>query len=145
METITNNFKQLNIGVLVQQKVGETNIEISRICSFLKCTEEEVENMYVSKSLDSEILLRWSKLLKYDFFRVYSQHLILYSPSKALYKVTENKKTAMPQFRKNIYTKEIIDFVLELTEKGEKTKQQIMDDYDIPKATFYTWIKKYKR
>ncbi|MGN7757917.1 hypothetical protein ACTJIV_10605 [Chryseobacterium sp. 22532] len=51
----------------------------------------------------------------------------------------------MPQFRKNIYTKEIIDFVLELTEKGEKTKQQIMDDYDIPKATFYTWIKKYKR
>jgi hypothetical protein len=88
METITNNFKQLNIGVLVQQKVGETNIEISRICSFLKCTEEEVENMYVSKSLDSEILLRWSKLLKYDFFRIYSQHLILYSPSKALHKVT---------------------------------------------------------
>lgn len=145
METITNNFKQLNIGVLIQQKVRETNTEISRICNFLKCTQEEAEKMYLSKSLDSEILLRWSKLLKYDFFRIYSQHLILYSPSKALHKVTENKKTAMPQFRKNIYTKEIIDFVLELTEKGEKTKQQIMDDYDIPKATFYTWIKKYKK
>ena len=30
---------------------------------------------------------KWSKILEYDFFRIYSQHLILYAPPSA----NENK------------------------------------------------------
>ncbi len=33
--------------------------------------------MYKQKNLDTEMLLKWSKLLEYDFLRIYSQHLIL--------------------------------------------------------------------
>lgn len=145
MNRATNNFQKINIGLLIHQKVEESKIEISRICNFLKCTEEEVDNLYLSKSVDSEILLRCSKLLKYDFFRIYTQHLLLYAPpSKDFHKTMENKKTEMPQFRKNIYTKEVIDFILEIIEKGEKTKQEVIDEYKIPKATLFTWIRKYQ-
>lgn len=56
----------------------------------------------------------------------------------------KNEKTSLPRFRKNIYTKEVIDFILELVNVGEKTKRQIIEEYCIPKTTLYKWISKYK-
>lgn len=111
----------------------------------MKCTEKKITEMYQSKSLDTELLLRWSKLLEYDFFRIYSQHLILYAPISADEKANQqNVNTSLPQFRKNIYTKEIIDFILEQIEKKEMTKNQIIKRYRIPKTTLYKWISKHK-
>ena len=139
------NFKDIHIDYFINQRVTENGIEISRICNFLKCTKKEISKMYESKSLDTELLLRWSKLLEYDFFRIYSQHLILYPPISADEKANQqNVNTSLPQFRKNIYTKEIIDFILEQIEKKEMTKNQIMERYRIPKTTLYKWISKYK-
>ena len=139
------NFKDIHIGYFINQRVTENGIEISRICNFLKCTEKEISKMYQSKSLDTELLLRWSKLLEYDFFRIYSQHLILYAPISADEKANQqNVNTSLRQFRKNIYTKEIIDFILEQIEKKEMTKNQIMERYRIPKTTLYKWISKHK-
>ena len=139
------NFKDIHIGSFINQRVTENGIEISRICNFLKCTKKEISKMYESKSLDTELLLRWSKLLEYDFFRIYSQHLILYAPISTIEKNKKtNVKSKLPQFRKNIYTKEIIDFILEQIEKKEMTKNQIIKRYRIPKTTLYKWISKHK-
>lgn len=138
-----SNFKKIHIGSLINLAVTERGMETSRICSFFNCTEEEIEQMYQSKSLDCEIILKWSKLLEYDFFRIYSQHLILYSPPSVENK-TKILKSQLPQFRKNIYTKEIIDFILERIFSDEMTKNQVMERYRIPKTTLYKWISKYK-
>ncbi len=131
---------------MIERKVTESGIEISRICNFLKCKEEDIMKMYQTKSLDTDTLLRWSKLLEYDFFRIYSQHLILYAPQGNInyndHPQKENSK--LPQFRKNIYTKEVISFILELIKTGEKTKAQVINEYKIPKTTLYKWIDKYK-
>ena len=138
------DLKNINIGSLIEIQWKEMEIHIDRTCNFLNCTEEEVYQMFGSKSLDSEILLRWSKLLEYDFFRIYSQHLILFSPPTARNDNKATKSTAsLPLFRKNIYTKELIDFIIELLEKKVKTKLQIIEEYRIPKTTLHTWIKKY--
>ncbi|WP_316932888.1 hypothetical protein [Chryseobacterium sp. FH2] len=94
--------------------------------------------------MDTDIVLRLSTLLEYDFFRVYSQHLILYAPqANAHYNNIANKKSSLPYYRKNIYTKEMVDFVLEQVENGIKTKSQIIEEYRIPKTTLYKWISKY--
>jgi len=138
------NFKEIHIGTLINQAVTESGIEISRICNFMKCTEEEIQKMYQTKSLDTEILLKWSKLLEYDFFRVYSQHLILYAPPSSKEEESKKKKTSLPQFRKNIYTKEIITFILGQIDSGAMTKIDVMERYKIPKTTLYKWISKYK-
>ena len=131
---------------MMEKRVTESGIEISRICNFMKNTEEEIQSMYQSKSVDTEILLKWSKLLEYDFFRIYTQHLILYAPPSAiqLKQKTANKANVLPQFRKNIYTKEIIEFILEELYSGNKTKKQIIEEYRIPKTTLYKWISKYE-
>lgn len=131
---------------MINDAVKENKIELSRICNFLNCSEKEVFDMYKTESLDTNTLLRWSKLLEYDFFRVYTQHLILFSPQSPVNKNGEsNSKSNLPQFRKNIYTREVIDFILELIDTGSKTKLQIIDEYNIPKTTLYKWIDKYKK
>ncbi|MDM1552908.1 transposase [Empedobacter falsenii] len=109
------NFKDIHIGKLIYLAVKEGDIEKTRIVNFFKCTEKEIEEMYLKKSLDTELLLKWSKLLKYDFFRLYSQHLLLYSPPEQKI-ITNNSQ--LPNFRKNLYTKEIIDYILEKIDTG---------------------------
>ena len=136
------DFKHIHIGSLIQMKVKENNLDSTRICNFLRCSENDIDLMYQTKSLDAELLLRWSKLLEYDLFRIYSQHLILFAPSGK--KQDENSTSMLPKFRKNIYTKDIIDFVLEQINKKEKTRLQIIEEYRIPKTTLHKWIEKYK-
>ncbi|AZA78123.1 transposase [Chryseobacterium sp. G0186] len=138
------DFKNIHIGQMIKNEVVESGIEISRICKFMNCSEDEVNEMYTLKSVDCEIILRWSKLLEYDFFRIYTQHLILYAPVLTKKQSGVKQKSALPKFRKNIYTKEIIDFIIDLIENGEKTKTQVIEDYRIPKTTLYKWLGKYK-
>ncbi|KFF15756.1 hypothetical protein [Chryseobacterium sp. JM1] len=137
-----DSFKNIHIGGFIEKRVSEDRIEMSRICNFLKCNEDEVKKMYRSESLNSLVLLKWSKLLEYDFFRIYSHHLILYAPAT---RAKRNIRTSLPQFRKNVYTVEIIDFMLELMRTGKKTAVEIQNDYHIPKTTLYKWIGKYKK
>lgn len=136
------NLKNIHIGEMIEKRVTETEIEISRICNFMKCTEKEINEMYHQKNLPTDILLKWCKLLEYDFFRIYSQHLILYSPP-ASEESFKKQNTELPQFRKNVYTQEIIDFILEQISSGEMTKTQVITRYNIPKTTLYKWISKY--
>lgn len=74
------NFKDIHVGSLINERVSECKIEMERICKFLKCDEYKILEMYKEENLDSGLLLKWSKLLEYDFFRVYSMHLILHLP-----------------------------------------------------------------
>ncbi len=137
------NLKDIHIGTLVREYVNEQDIDMSRICRFLHSTENEILEMYSMKSLDVDVLLKWSKLLKYDFFRLYSNHLILYAPV-----ARQNKngvKSKLPQFRKSLYTKEIIDFILELLINKKKTPVEIINQYRIPKSTLNKWISKYRQ
>lgn len=136
---------KIHIGKLIKTRVDEKEIDIERISNFFNCNDLDVLQMYESEHLDSYLLLKWSKLLKYDFFRIYSQHLILFSPPEGVhYKEGEATKTSLPEFRKNLYTKEIIDFVLQQINSGEMTKKQVIERYLIPKTTLYKWIDKYK-
>lgn len=138
------NYNSIHIGALIKQTVIERGIELSRICNFMKLTKEDVEDMYYKESIDSELLLKWSKLLEYDFFRVFSQHLILYAPVKTNNFSLKSQKSTLPRFRKNVYTKEVIDYILNKIDTGEMKKSEIIERYNIPKTTLYKWISKYK-
>ena len=139
------NFKSIHIGILIIKAVTESGIEMSRICNFFKCSTDDISEMMNAKSIDTETLLKWCKLLEYDFFRIYTQHLILYAPTSAKAENTKKQKPVLPRFSKNIYTKEVIDFILEQIQNKEITKVQIIERYNIPKTTLYKWISKYKK
>lgn len=139
------NFKHIHIGSLLRQRMEECAVDLGRAATFLKVTENEIEKMCKQVSIDSVLLLQWSKLLEYDFFRIYTQHLILYAPqdpNKAKRKIN-NQKTDLPIFKKNIYTEEVISYLIEMVENGRKTGKQIQDEYNIPSTTILRWINKY--
>lgn len=133
-----SNFKNIKIGFLVKKRMDELCLDDLFIMKSLNISSEALENIYQSENISTDILLKLSKLLKYDFFRIYSQHLMLYLSSSNF----KNSKQ-LPQFRKNMYTKEIVDFILELIENKEKTRQQVINEYRIPKTTLYKWLSKY--
>lgn len=137
------NFKDIHIGEVILKLTREKEIDEDRIVKFLKKTPGEIKNMYESKDLNSDVLLLWSKLLGYDLFRLYSQHLLLYS-STYLEK-NKKKESNVPRFKKNIYTVEIIEFIVELFQNGEKTVNEIVKEYNIPKTTVMRWIQKYQK
>ncbi|UEQ76092.1 transposase [Chryseobacterium arthrosphaerae] len=141
---MTNNFKNIHIGEMINNAVKDQGIDSSRICSFFKCSINEIDHMYECESLEADLLLKWSKLLEYDLFRIYSQHLIMYAPPTSKSKASSSTcKSPLPTFRKSLYTREIIDFVLEQISTGTKTKSQIVEEYKIPKTTLHKWISKY--
>ena len=42
----TMNFKDIHIGQMIEMLVTESGIELSRICNFMKSTEDEIKEMY---------------------------------------------------------------------------------------------------
>lgn len=138
------DFKKIHIGELICKRVEECGIEMTRICNFFQCTDVEIKQMFRDCDMTAETMMKWSKLLGYDFFRIYSQHLILYAPQRnKIFSIPDKSKSRLPKFRKNIYTAGIINFLIELIETGEKTKLQVIDEYRIPKTTLYKWLDKY--
>ncbi|UKB79394.1 transposase [Chryseobacterium sp. MEBOG07] len=135
------NIKNIHIGSLIRSKVEEYRIPIERISKFLDRTEDDIEKMYHEQSIDTDVLLKWSKLLKFDFFRFYTGHLILYAPQSRMDNKDSQKKSTMV-FRKNIYTQEVKDFILGKIESGVMTANEVVLRYNIPKTTLYKWMKK---
>jgi DNA invertase Pin-like site-specific DNA recombinase len=72
--------------------------------------------------------------------------LTFYAPQKSSGYINNDKgrSTVLPQFKKNIYTREMIDFIIELVETKRKAKNEIIKEYRIPKTTLYQWLAKYK-
>lgn len=143
---MAGNFKNIHIGKLIERRMQECEVARERAAAFLNVSEEEIEEMYTQKTVDSYILLRWSKLLQYDFFRIYSQHLILYAPQD-INSVTRKKNidSKLPVFKKNVYTQEVILYLVSLVEKGAKTFKELQNEYNIPSTTIFRWYDKYAK
>ncbi|WP_288376145.1 transposase [Chryseobacterium culicis] len=135
------NIKNIHIGSLIKSKVEEHQISMERISRFFESTEEEVKQMYHANSMDTDMLLKWSKLLRFDFFRFYTGHLILYAPQSRIDNVFRQKENTLI-FRKNIYTQEVKDFILDKIKTGTMSANDVVERYKIPKTTLYKWMKK---
>ncbi|WP_228452323.1 hypothetical protein [Chryseobacterium sp. c4a] len=118
-------------------------ITVRHLAEVFRVSEDAILEIFTKPELATGDLLKWSKLLRYDFFRIYSQHLILYTPQYPN-PIKNKEKPQSMQFRKNIYSDELIEFILELIKTGKKTKQEVIHDYRIPKTTLYKWITKHQ-
>ncbi len=136
------NFKEINIGEIIKERVYELDIGIDRILNTFNVDEKEISQMFLSESLDSNIILKWCKLLEYDFFRIYTQHIILYAPVPT-FGTRKVSKSQVPQFRKNLYSKDLIDFIIHKVNSGQMTKEEVIKRYGVPKTTLYRWFSKY--
>jgi len=141
------DIKNIHIGSHIKKIAQIKELSITRACIFLKCSHKDILNMYEKDTLETKLLLRWSKLLEYNFFMLYHSHLQIFSPKAASTKLLSAKEKDREQyeFRKNIYSEEIILWLLEKIEHGELTTQEIIKKYNIPRTTIYRWKKRHTK
>lgn len=140
-------MKDIHIGQIIHRIVTVKQIEIEKILkSFETFSEDEIQKMYDSKSLDSAVLLQWCKLCAYNFLLIYHEHLQIYAPIAAAAKIKlPSKKDAEIEklhFNKSVYSNEVKEFILELIETKEMSVAAVISNYQIPKTTVYKWLKK---
>ena len=58
------NFKNIHIGQMIEKIVAESGIEISRLCNFMKFTEEEITKTYNEENLPTDVLLKMEQTLR---------------------------------------------------------------------------------
>lgn len=63
----------VHIGEEIKKRIKEKGITIVWFSSQLSCTRANVYKIFEKKSLDTDLLLRISVILDYDFFELYSE------------------------------------------------------------------------
>lgn len=141
-----NLVRNIHIGRLIKEVVTKQNIDNSLLIKKMDCSGETLLFYYNSKTLDAGLLLKFSKILRYDFFRLYSSHLMLHH---GISNTLANKKTENivegVRIRKNVYTKELISYLLDKIRNNEMTKVEVISKYGVPKTTLYKWMQKYPK
>jgi hypothetical protein len=141
-----NLVRNISIGDVIKDVMKRKNLNEEDIKIRFKCSTRTFNKMLESKSLDTMLLLKWSKLLRYDFFRLYSSHLMLHHGiSNTITKKVNHVELEGIHIRKNVYTKELIQFLVNKVRSNEMNSGQVIAKYGIPKTTFYKWLQKYPK
>lgn len=72
---LSNAEKSMHIGQLIKQKVEERQKTVVWLARELSCCRSNVYKIYEKSSIDTDILLRLSCILDYDFFSLYTEEV----------------------------------------------------------------------
>jgi predicted transcriptional regulator len=139
---------KIHIGELIKKKLEESGIDKTVFAHRIKKSYPTTLNIFKKKSIKTDDLLKISKVLKYDFFRVYSADIQLTCPKATNNVRLGNKETgngaesALPRFKKNLYSNEFIDNLVKEINDGKLTRYEAMKKYELPKTTLYRWCPK---
>lgn len=66
----------INIGKLIQQQVKERGLSVTWLAHELNYSRTNVYKIFDKQSIDTDVLLRISIALEYDFFAIYSAEVV---------------------------------------------------------------------
>ena len=139
---------KIHIGELIKKKLEESGMDKTVFAHRIKKSYPTTLNIFKKRSIKTDDLLKISKVLKYDFFRVYSAEIQLTCP-KATNNVRQSAMskgeatdTTLPRFKKNLYSNEFIDNLVKEINEGKLSRYEAMKKYELPKTTLYRWCRK---
>ncbi len=65
----------MHIGLEIQKKLHERKMTVVYFSSQIPCTRANVYKIFKQKSIDTDLLLRISRILEFDFFNLYKSEL----------------------------------------------------------------------
>lgn len=68
----------IHIGKLIRKRVEEQHLTVVWLANHLSCTRTNVYKMFERYSVDTEVLMKLSIVLDFDFFSLYSDELVEY-------------------------------------------------------------------
>ena len=142
-------YRNIHIGKYIKLRMTEIGMDQGTLAGKLRQSPEQLQGIFSSGDITCHQLLKISRILSYDFFRIYSMNIILYSPPNMGFAIKPEKGqrkgngTRMPNFIKNTYTPQVISYIVSLYRSGELSAAEMTQKYRIPKTTLYRWLKKY--
>jgi hypothetical protein len=140
-----DKMNEIHIGKLIREACLALQITDERMENFFSMPYAEVENMFAQEHLSTDLLLKWSKLLKFDFFRIYSGHLMMYHGISAKLLKEKTEICAGLDVRKNLYTPEIKNFIVNKVQTNQITIPEAIEKYGVGRTTLFRWIAKVKK
>lgn len=67
--------RQMHIGRFIRQKVMEKGMTVVWFAEQMACTRVNAYKIFSRKSIDTDSLMRISRILDFDFFQLYSARL----------------------------------------------------------------------
>lgn len=65
----------LHMGNLIRQRMKEKQISVVLMAKHLSCSRNNVYKLLNKYSMDTEVLVKISRLLDFDFFELYSKEI----------------------------------------------------------------------
>jgi len=87
-------MKNVHIGSIIKQKFEESSITIKKFADSINCERTTVYDIFERKSIDSELLLRISQVLNFDFYNeIYLSRTTNHFSKKVLIAFEINERT----------------------------------------------------
>ena len=68
---LKKNLRDIDIGKIIKQKVDESNMTKQVFAQMIGCNRTTLYAIFKSKSIDTEVLVKISRVLKYNFLLEY--------------------------------------------------------------------------
>ncbi len=68
-------YKQLNIGEEIQKEMENQKIGATAMAKKIDTNRRHIYRIFAKNSIDTDLLFKVSKVLKHDFFKLYSDRL----------------------------------------------------------------------
>lgn len=67
----------IHIGSQIKKRVLEKDIKLKDLMMSFRCSNQKIIRMFNSSFLKTDLLMKWSLILDYDFFNFYTQEFLL--------------------------------------------------------------------
>lgn len=67
--------EKIHIGKLIKDRFSKSELSIDEFADLIGCNRDNAYNIFRRERLHTDQLLKISKILKFDFFRVYSEYI----------------------------------------------------------------------
>jgi len=66
------NTDRIQIGKLIKEQVDRSGLSVEKFANLIPCKRDNIYDIFLRERIDTDLLLKISKILKFDFFKVYS-------------------------------------------------------------------------
>ena len=71
----SNKKEQIQIGKLIKEQFHKSGLSIKNFADSIGCNRDNVYDIFQRERIDTDLLLNISRILKFDFFKKYSEQI----------------------------------------------------------------------
>ena len=75
LNTEPDKENKVSIGGLIKEQFEKSKLSIEEFANLIACKRDNVYDIFRRERIDTDLLLKISRILKFDFFKTYSEQI----------------------------------------------------------------------